>query len=116
MNRNFGFHWNEGGSSAVPCSDTYHGGAAFSEVESQIVRDTVLSVAAQTKVYLTIHSYGQYWLTPWGYTSDLPVDYDQLVSTSFKYPTKSQSIIHYARFHLVLYELSTVWLFALLIN
>nr|CAG4636762.1 EOG090X00QE [Ceriodaphnia reticulata]SVE72762.1 EOG090X00QE [Ceriodaphnia reticulata] len=80
MNRNFGFHWDEGGSSDLPCSDTYNGGTAFSEIESQIVRDTVLSIADQTKVYLTVHSYGQYWLYPWGYTSALPDDVAQLTS------------------------------------
>jgi len=78
MNRNFGFHWNEGGSSANGCDDTFHGGAAFSEVESQAVRDSLLAVASQTKCYLTFHSYGQYWLTPWGYTSALPSDYNEL--------------------------------------
>ncbi len=31
-NRNWGFHWNEGGSDNDKCSDTYHGPAAFSEV------------------------------------------------------------------------------------
>jgi len=80
MNRNFGFHWNEGGSSNSPCADTYNGGAPFSEIESQNIRDAVLSIANQAQVYLTFHSYGQYWLTPWGYTSALPDDYPQLFS------------------------------------
>lgn len=79
MNRNFGFHWDEGGSSDSPCVDTYNGGSAFSAVESRIVRDSILKVANQTKVYLTFHSYGQYWLTPWGYTATLPDDYPALV-------------------------------------
>nr|SVE75580.1 EOG090X00QE [Daphnia hispanica] len=78
MNRNFDFHWDEGGSSDLPCAETYNGGAAFSEIESQIIRDTILGIANQTMVYLTVHSYGQYWLTPWGYTADLPANYDQL--------------------------------------
>jgi len=78
MNRNFGFHWNEGGSSANGCSDTFHGGAAFSEVETQHVRDAVLAVAGPAEMYLTFHAYGQYWLTPWGYTATLPSDYTQL--------------------------------------
>ncbi|KAK4036131.1 hypothetical protein OUZ56_028196 [Daphnia magna] len=78
MNRNFGFHWNEGGSSSNGCSDTFHGGAAFSEVESQHVRDAILAVAGPAEMYLTFHAYGQYWLTPWGYTSALPSDYTQL--------------------------------------
>ena len=28
-------------------------------------------------------SYFQHWLTPWGWTTDLPDDYDQLVRTRF---------------------------------
>ena len=28
--------------------------------------------------YLTIHTYGQYWLTSWSYTTDYPSDYDDL--------------------------------------
>ena len=79
LNRNFGFHWNEGGSSALACSETYHGGSAFSQAESQNVRDFINSIASQTRVYLTFHTYGQYWLTPWGYTAELPSDYTELV-------------------------------------
>lgn len=78
LNRNFGFHWNEGGSSALACSETYHGGSAFSQVESKNVRDFINSIASQTQVYLTFHTYGQYWLTPWGYTAELPSDYAEL--------------------------------------
>ncbi|KAI9551432.1 hypothetical protein GHT06_021765 [Daphnia sinensis] len=78
MNRNFDFHWDEGGSSDLPCAETYNGGAAFSEIESRVIRDTILGIANQTVVYLTVHSYGQYWLTPWGYTAELPANYDQL--------------------------------------
>lgn len=31
--------------------------------------------------YLTYHSYGQMWLYPWGYTSSLPADWQELVSS-----------------------------------
>ena len=34
-------------------------------------------------VYLTFHAFGQYWLTPWGYTTELPEDYEELVGTNF---------------------------------
>ena len=34
-NRNWGYHWNDGGSSNNGCSDTYHGSEAFSEVENR---------------------------------------------------------------------------------
>ena len=33
-------------------------------------------------VFLTLHAYGQYWMTPWGYTSTLPADYNDLKSIS----------------------------------
>ena len=35
-NRNYGFHFDDGGSSDSACSDTYHGSKAFSEVENQV--------------------------------------------------------------------------------
>nr|SVE71503.1 EOG090X00QE [Daphnia similis] len=75
---NFDYYWNTGGSTSIECGETYHGGAAFSQVEARNVRDAMLSVANQTKVYFSFHSYGQYWLTPWGYTSALPDDYQDL--------------------------------------
>jgi hypothetical protein len=40
----------------------------------------VLAIGAQVKAYLAVHSYGQYLLTPWGYTSAYPDDYDDLAS------------------------------------
>jgi len=66
-NRNFGFHWNETGSSPDPCSDIYAGSKAFSEPEAIVVRDLIHSYADRGKMYLTVHSYGNYILYPWGY-------------------------------------------------
>ncbi|SPP77182.1 carboxypeptidase B [Drosophila guanche] len=71
-NRNFDFHWNEGGASDNPCADTYAGSNAFSEPEAQVVSDLIHSHAARGKMYLTLHSFGPYILYPWGWTSDLP--------------------------------------------
>ena len=69
----------EGGAAGNGCDDTYHGPRAFSEDESANARDAILSIAERTKVYLSYHSYSQVWLTPWGYTVDLPEDYPLLV-------------------------------------
>lgn len=66
-NRNFGFHWNETGASPDPCSETYAGPKAFSEPEAIVVRDLIHSLAERGKMYLTVHSYGNYILYPWGY-------------------------------------------------
>lgn len=35
--------------------------------------------ANDIKAFLTMHSYSQLWLTPWGYTTDVPNDYADLV-------------------------------------
>jgi len=77
-NRNFGFHWGEVGASVLECVDTYMGPKAFSEVETQAVRDYILKHKDNIKLYLTFHSYGEYLLFPWGFTSELPHDYDEL--------------------------------------
>lgn len=71
-NRNFDFHWGEGGASPNACSETYRGSKAFSEVEARALRDTVMAMKENCKFYLTLHSSGNYLLYPWGYTSDLP--------------------------------------------
>ncbi|KAH8381002.1 hypothetical protein KR200_004217 [Drosophila serrata] len=77
-NRNFAFHWNEEGASSNPCSDTYAGPYAFSEPETIVVRDLMHSLADRGIMYLTIHSYGNYLLYPWGWTSDLPDNWEDL--------------------------------------
>lgn len=74
-NRNFGFHWGVVGASNSGCDDTYRGRSAFSEIESQVVRDIMLSLKGRGKFYLTLHSYGNYILYPWGWTR-----YDILIS------------------------------------
>ena len=43
-NRNFDWHWGASGTSPLPCSDTYPGSEAFSEVETQNIRDFVLTL------------------------------------------------------------------------
>ncbi len=50
-----------------PCSETYGGTAPFTEPEASIVRDVFDQYDNQIKLYVAIHSYGQYFLYPWGY-------------------------------------------------
>nr|XP_022345038.1 carboxypeptidase B-like [Crassostrea virginica] len=79
LNRNFGYEWNPavGGSTNV-CSDVYSGSQPFSEKESQAVETFILNNRQNMMAYLTYHSYGQMWLYPWGYTSALPADWQDL--------------------------------------
>jgi len=72
-NRNYGYMWgvlDVPTSSHVPSDETYVGPRAFSEPETQAVRDLV---ACERFVgVITYHSYSQLILYPWGFT-DRPV-------------------------------------------
>jgi len=69
LNRNYGYFWNTGGSSALPCSDVYHGGAPWSQLESVAARDAILAIT-NGEVYVAMHSYSEDMLYPWGMTYD----------------------------------------------
>ena len=75
LNRNWGYEWgHNNGSSGTPGSETYRGAAPFSEPETQVLRDLMLTrprLAAQ----VDLHSYGRLILAPWGWTGDEPPDH-----------------------------------------
>jgi hypothetical protein len=73
-----------GGSTNV-CSDVYSGREAFSELESKAVENFILNNNQNMAAYLTYHSYGNMWLYPWGYTSALPSDWQELVTCTFSF-------------------------------
>jgi len=77
-NRNWGFHWGTGGSSSDPCSETYMGSEAFSEVENRNVRDFLLKNKDMIKFYNNIHSYSQLILLPWGWGYEEPANIDAI--------------------------------------
>jgi len=83
-NRNWGFHWNEGGSSNDKCSDTYHGPEAFSEIENVNVRDFLLARKDKLVFFNNIHSYSQLILLPWGFQQETPDDYDTMYGLAMK--------------------------------
>jgi hypothetical protein len=67
LNRNYGYEWgyDDFGSSPSPLSITYRGPSAFSEPETQAIRNFVQ--AHEFNVWLSYHSYGELLLYPWGY-------------------------------------------------
>jgi hypothetical protein len=67
LNRNFGYMWgyDNVGSSSNPCSETFRGASAFSEPESQAVRD--LAILESYGTHFNMHSHGDYFLYPFGY-------------------------------------------------
>jgi carboxypeptidase T len=74
-NRNYGYMWgtrNDDISSHVPSDDTYVGPRAFSEPETQAVRNLV--ARELFRGVITYHSYTQVILYPWGYTTQPILD------------------------------------------
>ena len=67
LNRNADFLWPFaiGQTSTQPCSDTYHGTAAFSEPEERNVR-WMLDAHPTIRVVVDVHSYSELILYPWG--------------------------------------------------
>ena len=74
LNRNYDFNWISGGSSD-PSSWTYRGPSAFSEAETQNIRD----LASQDHRFIfsiSYHSYGEDVFWPWDWSGHPPPDED----------------------------------------
>jgi hypothetical protein len=68
LNRNYGYKWgyDNNGSSPDPSSDVYRGTAAFSEPETQAIRD--FAYAHDFASAVSCHTSGDHLIFPWGYT------------------------------------------------
>merc|ERR1712236_125084 len=66
-NRNWGYHFGESGVSHNKCQETYCGPEAFSEPETQNIRDYVQTLSPVPVLGHCFHSYSQLWLWPYGY-------------------------------------------------
>jgi len=75
LNRNYGFFWgfDNQGSSNDENNETYRGTSAFSEPETQAMRQLFLE--NNFKIALNYHTFGNLLIHPWGY-SDEPTDED----------------------------------------
>ena len=81
-NRNWSYQWGGEGASTNPSAEDYRGPSAFSEPETQNLRNFVLA-NPRMRASIDFHSYSQLILSPWGWTSALPPDatiFDQLNS------------------------------------
>ncbi|MFZ2959340.1 MAG: M14 family metallopeptidase [Candidatus Ozemobacteraceae bacterium] len=66
-NRNYGYKWGGAGASSRPGDDTYRGPSAFSEPETQAIRD--FAQRMQFSADITFHSYSELILYPWSYAT-----------------------------------------------
>ncbi|XP_075149745.1 zinc carboxypeptidase A 1-like [Haematobia irritans] len=71
-NRNWGFQWNTVGASNDPCTDTYAGPEAFSEIETRSFSEYLKTLEGKISLYISFHAYSQLLLYPYGHTGELP--------------------------------------------
>ncbi|GAB5568786.1 carboxypeptidase A5 [Prionailurus iriomotensis] len=76
-NRNWDAGFGMPGASSNPCTDTYRGKFANSEVEVKSIVDFVKS-HGNIKAFISIHSYSQLLLYPYGYKAEPAPDRDEL--------------------------------------
>jgi len=74
LNRNFGYKWgyDDIGSSPYPEDETYRGPNAFSEPETQIVRD--FCIQKNFRLAMNYHTYANYLMYPLCYLTELTPD------------------------------------------
>lgn len=70
--------------STNPCSEKYCGDSPFSEPETRAIRDAVKETKGRTKFYFSLHSYGQLWMFPYGYSYDPVPEYKELLNISMR--------------------------------
>ncbi|OFY07997.1 MAG: hypothetical protein A2W93_02625 [Bacteroidetes bacterium GWF2_43_63] len=93
LNRNYGYQWglDDIGSSPNGSDETYRGDSAFSEAETQAVRNFTL--AHDIKLIQDYHTYSNVILYSWGY-EDMPTPDDLLYRTYSSYMASENSFAY----------------------
>ncbi|XP_077197089.1 carboxypeptidase A2-like [Paroedura picta] len=76
-NRNWDAGFGGPGASSNPCSDSYHGPSANSEAEVRSIVEFIKS-HGNVKAFISIHSYSQLMMYPYGYKCSSPKDHQEL--------------------------------------
>ncbi|XP_067994438.1 carboxypeptidase O [Melanerpes formicivorus] len=79
LNRNFNSSWGTVGVSYNCSSEVFCGTGPESEPETRAVVQFIEQKKSDILCYLTIHSYGQYILTPYGSTTEPPSNSEELI-------------------------------------
>ncbi|NWW33293.1 CBPO Carboxypeptidase, partial [Panurus biarmicus] len=82
LNRNFNSSWGSVGVSFNCSSDVFCGSGPESEPETRAVAQFIRSKKSDILCYLTIHSYGQLILTPYGSTTKPPSNNEELMQVA----------------------------------
>ena len=80
LNRNFASNWNGTGSSPDPCRYDFAGSGAASEPEVENIQKYLKENTERfrIKTYISVHSFSQLLMFPYGYTTDRAENYDDL--------------------------------------
>lgn len=70
LNRNYDILWNQQGTSNDSCDETYAGTGPFTEPETRAIRNFFESRNYKFDSSVSVHSYGQNILVPWGYSNE----------------------------------------------
>ncbi|XP_035424267.1 carboxypeptidase O [Cygnus atratus] len=84
LNRNFNSSWGSVGVSYNCTSEIFCGSGPESEPETRAVAQFIEKKKTDILCYLTIHSYGQYILTPYGSTTTPPSNNEELMHVAQK--------------------------------
>lgn len=93
INRNYGFMWgmDNNGSSPSPSDETYRGPSAFSEPETQNMKQFIEE--HNFKIALNYHSYSNLLLYPWGY-QDAPCPDDAIFNAHAQMMTRDNNYVY----------------------
>jgi len=78
LNRNYQYGWGREGSSNNPCSDTFRGLSFESSPEVRAI-STYISSVNNLVYFLDVHCCGSMFMSAWGFTTDLPTDYGEML-------------------------------------
>ncbi|XP_043849294.1 carboxypeptidase O [Dromiciops gliroides] len=84
LNRNFNISWCSIGASKNCKSKNFCGTGPVSEPETKAISSFIEGKKDNILCYLTMHSHGQFILTPYGYTKKRPSSYDELIRVGKK--------------------------------
>ncbi|KAG9271572.1 carboxypeptidase O-like [Astyanax mexicanus] len=110
LNRNFNANWGTVGVSTDCCSNTYCGESPASEKEAQAVTEFVKNRTKEIICFLTIHSYGQQVLLPYGHPQIMAPNHAELLEAGTG-AAKAMTAVHKQEYEAgtppeILYEFS----------
>ncbi|XP_063971409.1 carboxypeptidase B-like [Lytechinus pictus] len=90
-NRNWDYQWL---ASSIKCSEAYPGPNPFSEIEVSSVTDYITNLNNDRGVlaFIDFHAYGEMWMTPCGYTTELPKDNKEQIEVATESVKALQSV------------------------